>query len=663
MKKILIFVFNLIFLSEILGQITITDPKSYTVCDTDGDEMVTIPFSELQNFSLEFLNEFNESPEIYLTQAQEGIIRIRNLYAPDPQIQTVCGDTSGPGGYFDIAINSQKEIFVVRSGGVIQKIGTESQNCDFTVVGDLGQTSVALSFDHLDYLYEGGWSSMVRRAAPGNYDDFSIWHDFGEGNPSGDFVQIGDFMYVAWVMSDGKDYLFKVTLGIDNQYISHENLGEIDTGTFGLAAEYGRLYGNTIHYLYEIDLETMETNIIKQRPNQNNSSFNWWGAAGSHEALNLEISYHREEIQALNGTFPVSDPFVSDDFPTDWIYVRIHESTENKTYIIPIEISIQSAPTGIELTKQACIDFQTGNAIFDLAEFQTEINPDTNLDFSFFRNLEDLETGSNQLPLTYSIPSSQTIYAKLDNGTENCYGTVPIHLIVPDFSVEYDDSVAFCLGTTTILSIPDTFETYEWIGLQGEDLNQDLDTNEVTVSQPGNYAVIVSDVSGCSYELPFEAVLGGAPEITNVQINGNSITVQVAPAGNYEYSLDGVFWQSSATFHNIPVEDYEIYVRDWVGCYSEPYAFTYFLIPNFISPNGDGKNDVWKIRGIEQFPDAEFQIFDRYGKLFAIRKADANGMVWDGKYLGNPVPSGTYWYILKLDETKKQIGSITVKNN
>ncbi len=662
MKKFLIFIFNLIFLFPILGQVTITDTQFYSVCDTDGDQIVTIPFSELQNFSLDVLSEFNESPEIFVTKAHNGISKITNLYN-NPQVVNVCGDTDGNGGYYDIAINNQQEVYVARQNGILQKVNLE--NCEYQTIGQIhpnGQTVLALSFDHLNHLYEGGWTSEVYRADAQNLEEFHLWHDFGNGRAAGDFVQIGNFLYVAWTQPNGNDYLYKVTLGTNNQYVSHENLGIIDSETYGLAAEYGKLYGNTPDYLYEIDLETMQTSVIRQRPNQNNSSSEWWGAAGSHEALNLEISYHREQSDAVNGLFALSDPFISDAFPEDWVYVRVHEATENKTYIIPVKIIISNAPESNELTKQECLDFDSGLATFQLNEYQAEINPDLSLSFSFYENLTDLENGQNPLPLSYSTSESKTIFVKLDDGDEDCYGETPLHLIVPELSLNYENQVAFCLGTNVVLSVPDEFISYAWNGLQGEDANQPLNTNEVTVSQPGNYSVTVLDESGCSYELPFEAVLGGAPEITNVEINGNSVTVQVSPSGNYEYSLDGVFWQSSPTFLNIPVNDYDIFVRDLVGCYSEPYKFTYFLIPNFISPNGDGKNDVWKIRGIEQYPDAEFQIFDRYGKLFANRKASSGGIVWDGKYLGNPVPSGTYWYIITLSEENKMTGSITVRN-
>ena len=99
-----------------------------------------------------------------------------------------------------------------------------------------------------------------------------------------------------------------------------------------------------------------------------------------------------------------------------------------------------------------------------------------------------------------------------------------------------------------------------------------------------------------------------------------------------------------------------------MGCYSEPYEFTYFLIPNFISPNGDGKNDFWEIRGMNQYPDAHIQIFDRYGKLFFDRKVHGQTRIWDGTYLGRPVPSGTYWYIIRLSEDNLIKGHLNVRN-
>lgn len=664
LRKFLSFIFLILIGLNLSAQIIYTSEEDYFACDEDGDGYISIPFADLQNYALEILDQFNESPEVYVTRANLGISKITNLNG-NPQVVDVCGTMGGNSGFYDIAINNQQEVYIVRAQGWLQKV--DIQNCTTQTIGQIhsnGQTVLALSFDHLNNLYEGGWTSQVYRAEAGDFQNFELWHDFGEGRAAGDFVQIGNFLYVAWTMPNGRDYLYKVTLGVNNQYVSHEDLGLIDGGTYGLAAEYGKLYGNTTEYLYEINLDTMETTVIIQRPDIFNYAGEWWGAAGFHEALNLEISFHNEPGEAETGTDPLTDPYTNETPFSDMVYIRVHESTANKTYIIPIKINVVAAPSAQDTELLECKDTLSGLATFQLDQVEPEINPEDDLEFAYFESIENLENHQNPLPTTISIQSSQTIYVKVyKSGAQNCYNYAELKLNVPSADdVNYENNVGFCLGTTAVLSVPDEFVSYHWSGLQGDDLNQPLNTNEITISQPGNYILEVLDANGCTYELPFEAELGGSPEIVNVINNGNSITVQVSPAGNYEYSLDGVFWQNSPTFHNIQVADYDIHVRDLVGCYTEPYKFTYFLVPNFISPNGDGKNDVWEIRGIEKYPNAKFRIFDRYGKIFADRKVNSQGIVWDGKYMGRPVPSGTYWYIIELAEDKKLTGSITVKN-
>lgn len=656
----ILFIFTSIQFS--LSQI-VTPVKEIQVCDYDGDGYVQIPFSQLQNYALDILSDFNESPEIYVTKAHRGIEKIINLY-DNPQIVNVCGDVDGAGGYYDIALNSQKEIYITRKNGVLQKVNPD--NCNYQTLGQIhpnGQTVLALSFDHLDYLYEGGWTSKVYRSHPQNITEFHLWHDFGVGNASGDFVQIGDFMYVAWTMPDGKDHLLKVTLGNNNDYVSHQDMGKIETGTFGLAAEYGRLYGNTVDGLYEINLNTMERTLIKERP-QNGSAGNWWGAAGYHEAMNFQISYHDSQADATTGANPLSDPFTNQvPFEDAFVYIRVHESTQNITYIIPVRIVINIPPAAENSSLTSCANPDTGMADFDLTEAITDINPNQNLNFKFYNNLQDLHAGQNPLPGNITTSQDKTIFVKVDDNNQDCYGIAELKLIIPKPEVNYESELAFCKGTEVVLSVPDIFTTYEWIGIHEADMNQPLNENEVIVSQPGDYSVIVTDLNGCTHRLPFTVSFGSSPQVSNVIINSdNSITVQVTPSGIYEYSLDGIFWQKSPTFYGIQPEDYDIHVRDLVGCYSDIYKFTYFLIPNFISPNGDGFNDEWKIRGMAQYPSATIQIFDRYGKLFVNRKINSAEIIWNGKYMGNTVASGTYWYILKLDENQIIKGHINVRN-
>jgi len=83
-------------------------------------------------------------------------------------------------------------------------------------------------------------------------------------------------------------------------------------------------------------------------------------------------------------------------------------------------------------------------------------------------------------------------------------------------------------------------------------------------------------------------------------------------------------------------------------------------VPEVITPNGDGKNDVWVIKNIDMYPNAEVLVFSRWGKcVFRTKNISANP--WDGKYHGKYVPVDSYHYILYLnDGSKPRTGVITV---
>ena len=74
-------------------------------------------------------------------------------------------------------------------------------------------------------------------------------------------------------------------------------------------------------------------------------------------------------------------------------------------------------------------------------------------------------------------------------------------------------------------------------------------------------------------------------------------------------------------------------------------------IPNGFTPNGDGWNDVWKFKNIEQYTDIfniQVQVFNRAGMLMFEHKTYNDGVAWNGQYKQNDVPLNTYWYIVKI---------------
>ncbi|MCK9254962.1 MAG: gliding motility-associated C-terminal domain-containing protein, partial [Bacteroidales bacterium] len=89
------------------------------------------------------------------------------------------------------------------------------------------------------------------------------------------------------------------------------------------------------------------------------------------------------------------------------------------------------------------------------------------------------------------------------------------------------------------------------------------------------------------------------------------------------------------------------------------------FIPNAITPDGDGHNDKWEILGIEAFDIVSINIFTRWGdEVFVFYGSGTQYMnpinQWEGKYKNKELPSGTYLYILKLNNKDTYKGTISL---
>ncbi len=185
----------------------------------------------------------------------------------------------------------------------------------------------------------------------------------------------------------------------------------------------------------------------------------------------------------------------------------------------------------------------------------------------------------------------------------------------------------------------------------------------------GDYSVRVADrFTQCSRTRTFTVLDSGTATITDVLvqdlIDENSLTVIVTGSGTYEYSLDNEFgpFQTDAFFDNVTPGLHTVYVNDINGCGQVSREVAVIGAMKFFTPNGDGFNDFWRIKGINPlyFPESYVYIFDRYGKfIFEITSGDEIG--WDGTYLGNPLPADDYWYVLYVSDGRIDRGHFTLK--
>ena len=79
------------------------------------------------------------------------------------------------------------------------------------------------------------------------------------------------------------------------------------------------------------------------------------------------------------------------------------------------------------------------------------------------------------------------------------------------------------------------------------------------------------------------------------------------------------------------------------------------FMPNAFTPNGDGKNDVFRIPSGALIDLEEFSIFNRWGEVLFSTRDRVTG--WDGKYKGE-LQSGVFVYVIKGVDNK---GPVRIK--
>jgi gliding motility-associated-like protein len=164
----------------------------------------------------------------------------------------------------------------------------------------------------------------------------------------------------------------------------------------------------------------------------------------------------------------------------------------------------------------------------------------------------------------------------------------------------------------------------------------------------------VKHKNGCIKDTPVFNILKVDPLILSLKEGGlNEIIAAAADGGgNYKYTFDGEFTGSSPSYIYYKTQNYLVTVQDANGCTaSVTQLFNYIDIcpPNYFTPNGDGLNDTWAPGCTINYKNLIFSVLDRYGRELGTYHL---GESWDGKYQGVELPSGDYWYVLKLNNSK-----------
>jgi gliding motility-associated-like protein len=372
----------------------------------------------------------------------------------------------------------------------------------------------------------------------------------------------------------------------------------------------------------------------------------------------------------------------------------------NTTETITIRVNNNTTQTG----GQPCYDEETLQFIVDdlpqafaiAANLTTtcddEVNPvdqDGMYDFNtatFEAAILGSQTGmtvyyfdQNNNPLPSPLPNpfrtgTQNIRVLVENPINTaCTAIASIPFIIhPTPKIDPVEDIIICLPETEAIidagildNSPTTDYQYQWY--TNGALMPGIRTPSITVHSPNIYSVDVTNGFGCTKTRVITVTGSQIASVQGIEViedELNTVTVNVTGAGHYEYAMDDINgpYQESNFFNNVAMGIHEIYVRDVNGCgIVGPITIPVLGIPHYFTPNGDGFNDYWNVKGVS----AQFNfrsiiyIFDRFGKL--LKQIGTTGLGWDGTYNGHPMPADDYWYSIQFEDGRSAKGHFTLK--
>jgi gliding motility-associated-like protein len=263
--------------------------------------------------------------------------------------------------------------------------------------------------------------------------------------------------------------------------------------------------------------------------------------------------------------------------------------------------------------------------------------------------------GTGLTYITPQISANTTFYAEANN--KNCLSLTrtPFQIEIYPLPPVLDQQLALCVPNSIMLDAMVPNMTYKWS--TGET------TQNITVSNYGVYTVNVTSNSpeNCTNKKTITVLENNKPKIKNVLVDETTVTIDLVKNEDYfEYSIDGINYQSSNVFTNVSSGLQTAFTREINQCSIDSKSFIVIIVPKYFSPNNDGYNDVWEVKGLINYPFGQVTIFDRYGKL--ITQLNTTQPSWDGTFNKNPLPNTDYWYALKLDNDSPEVkGHFTLK--
>ncbi|HWZ15721.1 MAG TPA: gliding motility-associated C-terminal domain-containing protein [Mucilaginibacter sp.] len=183
-------------------------------------------------------------------------------------------------------------------------------------------------------------------------------------------------------------------------------------------------------------------------------------------------------------------------------------------------------------------------------------------------------------------------------------------------------------------------------------------------------------VAGCTTPVPGNDIIIRINPLPSVSFNPNPVVsngsgVRLEPiiSGDImSYSWTPSTGLNSTTIRS-PIANpgnttvYQLHVISASGCDAMASVTVNVIksldIPSAFTPNGDGINDLWNIKYLNDYAKSTLDVFNRYGQL--VFHSVGYSKPWNGTNNGSQLPAGVYYYMIDLKNgTKKISGEVSI---
>jgi len=268
--------------------------------------------------------------------------------------------------------------------------------------------------------------------------------------------------------------------------------------------------------------------------------------------------------------------------------------------------------------------------------------------------------------ITSVTPAQSGWYVVTGVSDVGCTATDSVAVIIHDAPTAQTDKKEYeiCEGSSVPL-LASGGDTYLWspaAGLNSPSIAAPIASPTMT----SGYTVVVRNPQGCTDSTTVLVKVHTKPKVDAGPDKEIAVGTSTVLSGAVTGTAINYAWTPLIAINDAtklqptvsPLQDqlYTLTATSTLGCGTasdsvQVAVFKGVFIPTAFTPNGDGRNDAWRVAGLSIYSSYETLIFNRYGQV--VYRAKNKTPLWDGTIDGKPVPTGNYPYLIRITGEKK----------